>query len=222
MGASLTTLVYVMFFMTDENIFSTLDINFENAKALITAAKDVNTVVTTAKNESTLVTTVKNGSTLVTTAKNGSTAKNGNTLVTTAKDTNTPITTIENTKMPFTTVENLYNSKNTVTNLRNSRFAIVYNYWEQQTNAILNMWSLQMWANFMGFKALEPFAYQSTLALTDQILYDYNFTNVLSFRDYFDLDYWTKKTKEKYGIPPLEKWDTFALSTLKKTVVVIL
>ena len=64
--------------------------------------------------------------------------------------------------------------------------------------------------------------HQSALALTDQILYVYNFTNVLSFRDYFDLDYWTIKTKEKHGIPPLEKWDTFALSTLKKTVVVIL
>ena len=242
MGASLAILVYVMFFMTDENIFTTLNKNFENAKALITAAKDVNTVVeivkdgsklvvtakngstlvTTGKNGSTLVTTAKNGSTLVTTVKNGSTAKNGSTLVTTAKDANTPITTIENTKMPFTTIENLYNSKSTVTSLRNSRFAIVYNYWEQQTNAIINMWSLQMWANFVGFKVLEPFAYQSTLALTDQILYHYNFTNVLSFRDYFDLDYWTKKTKEKHGIPPLEKWDTFALSPLKKTVVVIL
>ena len=72
------------------------------------------------------------------------------------------ITTIENTKIPFTSIENLYNSKNTVTNLRNSRFAIVYNYWEQQINAILNMWSLQKWANFMGFKALEPFASVST------------------------------------------------------------
>ena len=196
MGASLTTLVYVMFFITDGNIFITLDKNFENAKAMIEAAKDINAVVKI--------------------------VKSGHALVTTAKDGSTSITAIEDAKMPFTTVENLYKSNNTASSLRNIRFAIVYNYWEQQTNAILNMWSLQKWANFMGFKVLEPFAYQSTLALTDQILYHYNFTNVLRFRDYFDLDFWTNKTKEKYRIPPLEKWNTFALSPLKKTVVVIL
>ena len=102
------------------------------------------------------------------------------------------------------------------------RFGICYSYWEQQTNAVLNMWSFQKWANFTGFKVLEPFAYQSTLALTDEILYQYNFTNALHFGDYFDLDFWTRKTEEDYGIPPLEKWNKFALSPLKKTVVVIL
>ena len=180
MGASLTTLVYVMFFITDGNIFTTLDKNFENAKVMFT---DVNAMFEI--------------------------VKGGDALVTTAKDA----------KMP---VQNLYNSNNTASSLRNIRFAIIYSYWEQQTNAILNMWSLQKWANFMGFKVLEPFAYQSTLALTDQILYHYNFTNVLRFRDYFDFDFWTNKTKEKYRIPALENWDTFALSPLNKTVVVIL
>ena len=100
--------------------------------------------------------------------------------------------TAKDAKMP---IENLYNSNNIASSLRNIRFAIVYNYWEQQTNAILNMWSLQKWANFMGFKVLEPFAYQSTLALTDQILYHYNFTNVLRFRDYFDLDFGPRKQR---------------------------
>ena len=202
MGASLTTLVYVTFFISDGNIFTTLDNSFGNAKAMVKAT-NVNAVVKIVKGGHALVTTAKDGNTLVTTAKDG------NTLVTTAKDA----------KMPFATVDN---SNSTVSTSKNIRFAIVYSYWEQQTNAILNMWSLQKWANFMGFKVLEPFAYQSTLALTDQILYDYNFTNVLLFRDYFDLNFWTNKTKEKYGIPPFEKWDTFALSPLKKTVVVIL
>ena len=102
------------------------------------------------------------------------------------------------------------------------RFGICSSYWEQQINAILNMWSFQKWANVTGFNVLEPFAYQSTLALTDQILYHYNFTNVLNFGDYFDLDLWTTKTNEIYGIPPLEKWDAFALTPYKKTIVAIL
>ena len=83
------------------------------------------------------------------------------------------------------------------------------------------MWNFQNWANFSGFRVVEPFAKDSTLGLTDQILYRYDFTNVLYFSDYFNLDFWTKMTNKNYGIPPLEKWNTFALYPFKKTVVVI-
>ena len=207
-GVSITTLVYIMiFFIIDGNIFTTLD---NTAKLMVTAINDVNEIV---KSGHTVVTTANNGSTMVTTSKNT------NTSTITIKDTNTSLTAIKDTKMPFATIDN---HNNTVSTFKNVRFAIVYSYWEQQTNAILNMWSLQKWANFMGFKVLEPFAHQSTLALTDEILYHYNFTNILRFRDYFDLNFWTNETKEKYGIPPVEKWGTFAVSPLKKTVVVIL
>ena len=120
--------------------------------------------------------------------------------------------------IPVTSAKDVYKSAR----LGSVRFGICSSYWEQQTNAVLNMWSFQKWANFTGFRVLEPFAYQSTLTLTDQILFRYNFTNALQFSDYFDLNLWTEKTKEDYEIPPLEKWDTFALSPLKKTVVVIL
>ena len=217
MGASLTVLV-VTFFVTDGNIFTALDKNFENAKAMIKAKHVHATVFKIVKGGHVLVTTAKDRNTLV------STAKDTNASFTNIKDTSTLTTTITNTfitKMPFATVDNRNNTVSTFKNVRN-RFAIVYSYWEQQTNAILNMWSLQKWANFTGFKVLEPFAYQSMLALTDEILYHYNFTNVLRFRDYFDLNFWTNETKEKYGIPPVERWDTFAVSPLNKTVVVIL
>ena len=213
MGASITTLVYVIFFITDGNIFTTLDNNFGDAKLMVTAVKDVNAVLKIVKGGHTLVTTANNGSTMVTTSKNT------NTSTITIKDTNMSLTVVKDAKLPFVTVDN---HNNTVSKFKDVRFTIVYSYWEQQTNAILNMWSLQKWANFMGFKVLEPFAYQSTLAFTDEILYHYNFTNVLRFRDYFDLNFWINKTKEKYRIPPFERWDTFAVSPLKKTVVVIL
>ena len=101
------------------------------------------------------------------------------------------------------------------------QFALSSSYWEQQTNALYSMWSLQKWANVSGFRVVEPFAYQSSLGLTGQLLDHYDFTNVLYFSDYFDLDFWTKMTKKNYGIPPLEKWNTFALYPFKKTVVVI-
>ena len=131
--------------------------------------------------------------------------------------TYTLITTIKDTYIiPVTTVEN------PVSQLGYTRFVICSSYWEQQTNAILNMWSLQKWANVTGFRVVEPFAYQSTLGLTYQLLYHYNYTNALHFSDYFDLDFWNTMCKENHGIPPLEKWSTFALGPFKKTVVVIL
>ena len=125
---------------------------------------------------------------------------------------------VKTAKGAYVPIKKVYES----TNIEHARFGICSSYWEQQINAIFNLWSFQKWANFTGLRVLEPFAYQSTLGLTDQILYHYNFTNALQFGDYFDLDLWTKKTEEDYGIPPLEKWDAFVFSPLKQTVVVIL
>ena len=51
------------------------------------------------------------------------------------------------------------------------RFVISSSYWEQQTNALINLWSLQKWANVTGFRVVEPFASQSTLRLSYQMLY---------------------------------------------------
>ena len=68
-------------------------------------------------------------------------------------------------------------------------FAICSSYWEQQTNALFNMWSFQKWANISGFRVLEPFVQGSNLQFTDGILYNYNFAKSLRFGDYFDLDF---------------------------------
>ena len=221
------------------------------AEILITAAKGTNTLDKSTKSSSTLVATeslntlqliTTPNNTMVTTTENTkspatstenldlnnwfTTTKNFNTLLTTAERTegtdnpktlqDTMVTTVKTASM---TTKKSYNN---TSELRYSRFAIVSSYWEQQTNAILNMWSLQKWAKFAGFNVLEPYAFQSTLGLTDQILYHYNFTNVLHFSDYFDLGLWTNETKRNYGIPAFNNWKMFELSALKKAVVAIL
>ena len=101
-------------------------------------------------------------------------------------------------------------------------FAICSSYWEQQTNALYNMWSLQKWANITGFRILEPFSQGSNLEFSGGILYYSNFARSLRFGDYFDLDFWNNMTMKNYGVRPLENWSTYALSELRKTVVVIL
>ena len=137
--------------------------------------------------------------------------------VTTVEDKTTFATTVKSTSV--TTVEYTYKP---VSNVTHVRFAVCSSFWEQQTNSVINMWSFQKWAKLLGYKVLEPFVNQSVLGLTDRILDTCDVTNSLRFRDYFDFDLWTDMTKNKYGIPPLEPWDTFACSPFKKTVVVLL
>ncbi|XP_065906602.1 uncharacterized protein [Dysidea avara] len=102
------------------------------------------------------------------------------------------------------------------------RVALCVSYWEQQTNSLLNMWSFQKWANQSGnLRVVEPFAANSVLGFPRGDFKNFNFSNALRFRDYFDLEYWTKETAN-YGIPPMVTWDTFIRYASKKVVVVIL
>ena len=104
---------------------------------------------------------------------------------------------------------------------KHSRFVLSYSYWEQQTNALINMWSLQKWADKSGkLKVVEPFAVESVLEFPGSVLYKHQFTNALRFRDYFDLDYWTKETA-KLGIEPLVSWETFLKYANREVIVAI-
>ena len=104
---------------------------------------------------------------------------------------------------------------------RNSRFVLCQSYWEQQTNSIINMFSFQKWANVSGNpKVVEPFAIESVLKFPDSVLYKHEFTKALRFRDYFDLDYWTKETA-KLGIEPLVTWETFVEYANRKLILAI-
>ena len=167
--------------------------------------------IKTVENRSKPVTTVEDTTTIATTvavtSKPVTTVEDATTFATTVKST--PVTTVENTCKP-------------VSNVTHVRFAVCSSFWEQQTNSVINMWSFQKWAKLLGYKVLEPFVNQSVLGLTDRILDTCDVTNSLRFRDYFDIDLWTDMTKNKYGVPPLEQWDTFACSPFKKTVVVLL
>ena len=142
------------------------------------------------------------------------TLKDWNVGINTLKDWNVRINTLSVSKIVNDT------SKSNET-LEYINYAICSSFWEQQTNALYNMWSFQKWANITGFRTLEPFAQNSTLNFTNQILYNYNFSNSLLFSDYYDLKFWNKMTKN-YGIRPLEKWSEYAYSTLRETVVAIL
>ena len=167
----------------------------------------IKTVENRSKPVTTVTVTSKPVTTVTVTSKPVTTVEDTTTFATTVKST--PVTTAESTCKP-------------VSNVTHVRFAVCSSFWEQQTNSVINMWSFQKWAKLLGYKVLEPFASQSVLGLTDRILDTCDVTNSLRFRDYFDFDLWTDITKNKYGVPPLEQWNTFACSPFKKTVVVFL
>jgi len=101
------------------------------------------------------------------------------------------------------------------------RYAISSSYWEQQTNAILNMFCMQRWANSVGLTVVEPFVCQSELKFPEQILHNNTSTNMLRLHDYIDLDYWNARAKIS-GVPPLVTWENFVLYSTKKIVMVIM
>ena len=102
------------------------------------------------------------------------------------------------------------------------KFAICHSYWEQQTNAVLNMWSFQKWAKKSGnYGVVEPFVHDSVLGFSEQNIIQRNFDTSLCFRDYFDLDQWNKGT-EKYSIPPLVNWDEFVEHASRDIVLAVM
>ena len=147
--------------------------------------------------------------------------------VTTVEDTSVPVTTTEDISVPFTTTEDTSldtsneDAHKIASNLKHARFAICTTFWEQQTNALLNMWSFLKWAKFTGFRVFEPFAHHSVFEFSNEVIGNYNTSKILHFGDYFDLNLWTT-LMQKHGLPPFEKWDAFALSPLKRTVLVFL
>ena len=102
------------------------------------------------------------------------------------------------------------------------KFAVCHSYWEQQTNAVLNMWSFQKWAKKSGnFGVLEPFAHDSVLGFSGKNVNQHNFNTSLRFRDYFDFDHWTKGT-EKHKIPSLVNWGNFAEHASRNVVLAVI
>ena len=80
------------------------------------------------------------------------------------------------------------------------------------------MWSFQKWAHKSGnLKVVEPFAIESVLEFPSP---KHQLTDTLRFRDYFDLDHWTKETA-KLNIEPLVTWDTFVKYANRKVIVAL-
>ena len=97
-------------------------------------------------------------------------------------------------------------------------FLISSSFWEQQVGAALNLWTLSKWAATIGVHPVEPFVVNSKFILPNNLSHSSS-SNLLRFRDYFDLDHWNKLCSDESKLMPLISWETFLHTTSKHLIV---
>ncbi|XP_065907342.1 uncharacterized protein [Dysidea avara] len=84
-------------------------------------------------------------------------------------------------------------------------YILPFTIFEEQTNGAKNLWQLQILANKLGMKIVEPFIVDS-LYFMDRLAP--NFNRSLRFGDYFDKDLWNEMVIKRGG-NPLVEWEEF-------------
>jgi len=91
----------------------------------------------------------------------------------------------------------------------------VYSSYEEQTNGARNLWQLQMWAETLKMRVVEPFAVESMFGVIGALP---NFTHSLRFSDYYDIDKWNKMAHD-HGGSSLVQWEGFLSNAPRKVIV---
>ena len=91
----------------------------------------------------------------------------------------------------------------------------VYSSYEEQTNGARNLWQLEIWANLLDMKVVEPFAVNSIFGIMGIAP---NFTQTLRFRDYYNIGMWNEEVMKYHGVP-LTKWEEFLYKAPRKAII---
>ena len=86
---------------------------------------------------------------------------------------------------------------------------------EEQTNGAKNLWQLQIWANLVKMRVVEPFV-QDSIFTMNGIAPDFN--KALRFGDYFDLEEWNTMVVGTHG-SPLVKWEEFIAKSPRDAIL---
>ena len=113
--------------------------------------------------------------------------------------------------------ETTVNYEGNVTHSQSKGYIIPYKLYEQQTSAARNLWGLQLWANSVDMKVVEPFI--SGHGMSFQLLVN-GTSNPLRFSDMFDRDFWNSRTTMK-GCAPLVDWEEFLNNAPRKTILAV-
>jgi hypothetical protein len=102
-----------------------------------------------------------------------------------------------------------------VNNVKRSGYIVVASFREQQTKASDNLFGLQCWANTLSVNIVEPFIQNSHFVVpmgSDR-------SDLLRFRDIFDLDVWRLLTAQ-HKFAPLASWNNFLSDAPRQLIVV--
>ena len=113
--------------------------------------------------------------------------------------------------------ENSVSYEGNVTHSQSKGYIIPYKLYEQQTSAARNLWGLQLWANSVDMKVVEPFI--SGHGMSFELLVK-GTSNPLRFSDIFDLNFWNSHTTMK-DCAPLVDWQEFLQNSPRKTILVL-
>jgi len=96
-------------------------------------------------------------------------------------------------------------------------YVLPYAIYEQQTAAARNLWGLQLWADTVGMKVVEPFFTEHRLSFESVVAGAS--TNKMKFSDLYDMDYWNEQSVER-NCSELISWETF-LSNAPRNVILV-
>ena len=96
-----------------------------------------------------------------------------------------------------------------------SGYILPFFVYEEQTNGAKNLWQLQIWAQVVGMRVVEPFAQDSFFTMSGIAP---NFNEALRFGDYFDLEEWNKMVVKTHG-NPLVKWEEFIAKSPRDAIL---
>lgn len=99
-------------------------------------------------------------------------------------------------------------------------FVIASSFWEQQVGAALNLWILSKWAATIGVYPVEPFVVNSNFVLPNNLSHSTS-SNLLQFRDYFDLEFWNGLCSG-LKLMPLISWEVFLHTKSKHLIVAVI
>ena len=95
-------------------------------------------------------------------------------------------------------------------------YIIPFKVYEQQTAGARNLWGLQLWANKVEMKVVEPFISNQSLSF---VPITKNVLNPMRFSDLFDIEYWNKQCISR-GCAELVPWEEFLKMASKKIILV--
>ena len=111
---------------------------------------------------------------------------------------------------------NEYSTSNVSPDQNARGYILPFTIFEEQTNGAKNLWQLQILANKLGMKIVEPFAMDSVFLMDRLAPY---FNQTLRFGDYFDKSTWNEMAI-RHGGNPLVEWENF-LSDAPRDVILL-